>query len=83
MYFKTLIAVALLLGYDPSQGIAGENWPQFRGLAAAGVADGANLPESWSATQKLIPARLCRINGIVSGHCGVAGINGVASLYLK
>ena len=26
------------------------HWPQFRGPAAAGIADGANLPDTWAAT---------------------------------
>src|SRR5436190_8661320 len=29
---------------------ASETWPQFRGRHSAGVADGSNLPDSWSTT---------------------------------
>ena len=28
-----------------------DNWPQFRGPNAAGIAEGARLPETWSATE--------------------------------
>ena len=31
---------------------ADENWPQFRGLHAAGIGDGAMLPETWDATKR-------------------------------
>jgi outer membrane protein assembly factor BamB len=30
------------------------NWPQFRGPQAAGVADGAGLPDQWSATENVV-----------------------------
>jgi outer membrane protein assembly factor BamB len=43
MLHLSLLALALLPVLDP----AAAHWPQFRGLHAAGVADGANLPESW------------------------------------
>jgi len=43
MLHLSLLALALLLVLDA----AAAHWPQFRGLHAAGVADGANLPESW------------------------------------
>ncbi|MCA9074856.1 MAG: PQQ-binding-like beta-propeller repeat protein [Planctomycetaceae bacterium] len=42
---------ALLLVAEPTQ--AADNWPQFRGPGARGVADGANLPDSWSETQNV------------------------------
>jgi outer membrane protein assembly factor BamB len=29
---------------------AAVHWPQFRGLAAAGIADGANLPDTWAGS---------------------------------
>src|SRR5262245_35485836 len=32
---------------------AGENWTQFRGDRAAGVADGQNLPDTWSTTENV------------------------------
>ena len=33
---------------------ADDNWPQFRGPAALGVAENANLPDTWSATQNVL-----------------------------
>ncbi len=33
--------------------MAEEHWPQFRGPGAAGVADGADFPERWSATENV------------------------------
>lgn len=42
-----VIAIAsLLLGW-PSSRIAADDWPQFRGRDASGVADGQGLPVSW------------------------------------
>lgn len=35
--------------FDGAQGRPGVDWPQFRGIAAGGVADGASLPDKWSA----------------------------------
>jgi len=32
---------------------AAENWPQFRGPGARGVADDADLPDRWSATDNV------------------------------
>lgn len=31
-----------------------ENWPQFRGSASDGLAEGETLPESWSATENVV-----------------------------
>ncbi len=33
---------------------AGENWPQFRGDQASGVATGKNLPDAWSTTKNVV-----------------------------
>lgn len=46
-------ACAVTLGVTLSQGAeknvkASTHWPSFRGTAAAGVADGMNLPETWN-----------------------------------
>ena len=30
----------------------GVDWPQFRGIAAAGVAEGFSLPTTWNAADK-------------------------------
>ncbi len=30
-----------------------DNWPQFRGPGARGIADGANLPDTWSPTENV------------------------------
>src|SRR5262245_31313347 len=32
---------------------AEDNWPMFRGPRATGVADGADLPDRWSATENV------------------------------
>ncbi len=40
---------------SPANGKAGAtvNWPQFRGPGSRGVAEGANLPERWSASENV------------------------------
>jgi len=47
----TLLAFALFAAAAPLR--AAENWPQFRGPGARGVADNANLPDRWSATENV------------------------------
>jgi outer membrane protein assembly factor BamB len=47
--------LAILCGLGSAAGAiggapAGVHWPQFRGPAAAGIADGAELPDTWAAT---------------------------------
>jgi outer membrane protein assembly factor BamB len=42
----------------------GTDWPQFRGRDAAGVADGAKLPDSWSAASGTGIAWKTRIPGL-------------------
>jgi outer membrane protein assembly factor BamB len=34
-------------------GVSANSWPQFRGPGGRGVAEGANLPEKWSATDNI------------------------------
>jgi outer membrane protein assembly factor BamB len=43
------VALILLLGGPSSAAGPADHWPQFRGRAASGVADGAELPETWNA----------------------------------
>lgn len=46
----------LVLGGAVAMAIAGvsaNSWPQFRGPGGRGVAEGANLPERWSATDNI------------------------------
>jgi outer membrane protein assembly factor BamB len=54
---RALVALAVLSGLAPllargsSRDTAGvTHWPQFRGPASAGVADGADLPDAWGAS---------------------------------
>jgi outer membrane protein assembly factor BamB len=47
------IRFAIVLSFCASAAAAGDNWPQFRGAASAGVADGAKLPGRWSATENV------------------------------
>ncbi|MEZ6147848.1 MAG: PQQ-binding-like beta-propeller repeat protein [Planctomycetaceae bacterium] len=50
----SLRVVCLLLIAAAGRPLLGaENWPQFRGPGARGVADGANLPDSWSTTENV------------------------------
>jgi hypothetical protein len=48
---------AFVLGIGPVRGVSaataprpGIDWPQFRGIAATGIAEGFSLPTSWNAT---------------------------------
>jgi outer membrane protein assembly factor BamB len=43
----------LLLACPVSSLLAADNWPQFRG-PAAGLADGNNLPDTWSPTKNVV-----------------------------
>jgi len=45
------LCVLLVVAAVPSR--AGENWPQFRGPDARGVAEGDSLPDRWSATDNV------------------------------
>jgi outer membrane protein assembly factor BamB len=46
-----VLTVALLAGLSaaPAAPRAGVDWPQFRGIAASGVAEGFSLPATWNA----------------------------------
>lgn len=44
--------------FDGAQGRPGVDWPQFRGIAAGGVADGASLPDNVLATPAISEGRL-------------------------
>jgi outer membrane protein assembly factor BamB len=52
---STFLAVSVVAGHVTLRGdIAprpGVDWPQFRGIRAAGVADGFTLPSSWSVAE--------------------------------
>lgn len=43
----TLVSAAVTAGET-------ENWPQYRGANADGLAEGATLPESWSVTENVV-----------------------------
>jgi outer membrane protein assembly factor BamB len=45
----TAVVGLVLLASVSAASDAGDAWPQFRGQAASGVADGAALPDAWSA----------------------------------
>ena len=47
-----LMIYALLLAFS-STGLAGENWPQFRGPNGDGTSDATGLPTTWSETQNV------------------------------
>jgi len=46
-----LLATSLLLAQTMSAAV--DRWPQFRGPESQGVADDANLPDTWSSTQNV------------------------------
>ena len=46
---KKLIPFCLLLCFTSTAGA--QNWPQFRGANASGVAEGRKTPLSWDATK--------------------------------
>jgi outer membrane protein assembly factor BamB len=48
-----MILVPLLAAALSAVAQAQDNWPQFRGPGARGVADGATFPERWSATENI------------------------------
>ena len=47
---RTLVFLAALA--TTSQAV--DNWPQFRGPGAMGVADDPKLPDSWSETENVV-----------------------------
>jgi outer membrane protein assembly factor BamB len=64
-----------LLAFSPTPSALASDWPQFRGLSAAGVSDDQNLPDTWNAETGLnirwktaIPG-LGHASPIVLGNC--------------
>jgi hypothetical protein len=55
----TGIVLLVLITIAPAQKQRG-NWPSFRGDHAAGIADGANLPEQWDAEKVASPFAISR-----------------------
>jgi len=51
---RTALAILAICSITSLSTRADENWPQFRGPAALGVAENANLPDTWSATQNVL-----------------------------
>ena len=52
-----LSAITLvLLGFLASSLLGGEtlNWPQYRGAQSDGLAEGATLPDTWSAKENVV-----------------------------
>jgi outer membrane protein assembly factor BamB len=46
-FFSSLLTLLCILTVPAQKQIAQDNWPSFRGLHAAGVAENQNLPENW------------------------------------
>jgi outer membrane protein assembly factor BamB len=44
----------LLVGLFTAGAWAADNWPQWRGADGSGVADGEDLPDTWSATENVL-----------------------------
>jgi outer membrane protein assembly factor BamB len=51
--FRSYAALVLVILASQSAG-ADDHWPRFRGPGARGIADGANLPDTWSATENVV-----------------------------
>jgi outer membrane protein assembly factor BamB len=64
LVFLTLAGMASVSAMDQSQRTASAAWPQFRGVAAAGVASGNTWPVRWSATTGESVAWKVRIPGL-------------------
>lgn len=47
-----LLAIAAAVSLASAQARNAGNWPQFRGPAASGVADGANVPTEWDVSDR-------------------------------
>ncbi|MGH9201647.1 MAG: PQQ-binding-like beta-propeller repeat protein [Vicinamibacterales bacterium] len=49
------VRVAAIVGVIAAAivGVSANSWPQFRGPGGRGIAEGANLPERWSATENV------------------------------
>jgi outer membrane protein assembly factor BamB len=53
-HYARLLLLLIVAGLAPRALIAAdENWPQFRGPQARGVAENPGLPDTWSATENL------------------------------
>ena len=52
-----LLWTAVLVCWLSSLASGQENWPQFRGPGARGIADGENLPTVWSAEENVLWAK--------------------------
>ncbi len=48
------LVLAGLLALSAGSAEAGQEWPQFRGPGARGVADDPRLPDTWSPTDNVI-----------------------------
>ncbi|NOX99068.1 MAG: PQQ-binding-like beta-propeller repeat protein [Verrucomicrobia bacterium] len=53
LIFLTGSKVFLLSSVQAVDPVSGENWPQFRGPHARGVAESGNIPAQWSATNNV------------------------------
>ncbi|HUY35196.1 MAG TPA: PQQ-binding-like beta-propeller repeat protein [Pirellulales bacterium] len=56
-FASILLANGFLVGFflvDVSGAAAADNWPQWRGPAGSGVAEGEDLPDTWSATRNVL-----------------------------
>jgi outer membrane protein assembly factor BamB len=61
---SSVLIVALLIPISAQKQRGGINWPSFRGDHAAGVADGANLPELWDGEKGVNIKWKARIPGL-------------------
>lgn len=52
--FVFLVAILTIQMVARLSGEESENWLQFRGPGASGIADGRDLPEKWSATENVL-----------------------------
>ncbi len=53
LHFFRFTLCLLTIVITSSSFVSADNWPQFRGPGARGVADGANLPETWSTSENV------------------------------
>jgi outer membrane protein assembly factor BamB len=51
---KVLLLGILLASFHLSRSAADDNWPQFRGKGATGVAEGKGLPQAWSTSRNVV-----------------------------
>jgi outer membrane protein assembly factor BamB len=50
---KALLLAVVVAATAATAVLTADSWPQFRGPGGRGVADGANLPDRWSATENV------------------------------